>query len=344
MVLTVELTHLYNECINNGIFPRAWSIGKITPIHKTSKNSEHAKDWRPITQIPLPDKLLERIIHDQIYQYFDGNNMFYSQQYGLRKQKSTGQAIFDVLKNLFERWNEKMYSGCIFVDFSKAFETVDHEILLNKLKLYGFGTKSLSFLKHYITTRTQVTTIGEFTSESKVVQCGTAQGSILGLLIYIIYVNDVLGLFENTENLYLYADDMLIMASHNNVEIMLSILQQRMNTISSWCMKNKLTVNELKTKYMIVNNLSIEQIANISIGSHNLARVSQYEYLGMVIHEKLNMDIQVDSMYKKANKKLGVLSKIRWFITVNTAVKMYKTMIRPHLEYVDLIVESGSEL
>ena len=169
-------------------------------------------------------------------------------------------------------------------------------------------------------------------------RCGTAQGSILGPLIYIIYVNDVLGLFENDNNLDLHADDMLILSSHNNVENMMYILQKRMDKIYEWCAKNKLTVNELKTKYMIVNNLKVEPISTISIAGHDLNRMPQYEYLGMMTHEKLNMDVQIESMYKKANKKPGILSRIRGFITTKTAARVYKTMIRPHLEYVDFII------
>ena len=336
-------SHLYNTCIETCIFPRDCSTGKISPIPKTNSNSINPKDWRPITQIPLPGKLLERILHDQIYKYFDTNNLFFAHQYGFRKGKSTAQAIFDVLKILFGKWNEKMFSGCIYVDFSKAFETIDHEILLNKLKLYGFNNSSQTFLKNYVTTRTQQTTVGEFVSELKPVKCGTAQESILGPLLYIIYVNDVLGILGENDNLYLYADDMLIMTSHKNVEIMLYDLQNRLDKICMWCTQNKLTINEVKTKYMIVSNVNVTPIQNISIGIKNLGRVSQYEYLGMIIHEKLSMDAQLETMYKKANKKLGIMSRIRRFITPNTAVKIYKTMIRPHLEYVDFVVESGSK-
>ena len=131
-ILTIELTHLYNVCIESGIIPRASSIGKNSPIPKTNANSSNPKDWQPITQIPLPGKLLECILHNQIYKYFDDNSLFYGQQYGFLKERSTAQAIFDVLKNLYGNWNDKMYSGCIFVDFSKAFETIDHEILSKK--------------------------------------------------------------------------------------------------------------------------------------------------------------------------------------------------------------------
>ena len=179
-VLIIELTYLYNKCIERSIFPRAWSIGKISPIPKLNVNSTKVKDWRPITQIPLPGKLLERILHDQIYTYLESNQLLYNNQYGFRKGKSTSQAIFDVLKNMYEKWNNRLYTGCIFVDFSKAFETINHSILLKKLKLYGFNRSSLSLMENYISTRTQVTTVNGHVSSSRNVTCGTAQGSILG--------------------------------------------------------------------------------------------------------------------------------------------------------------------
>ena len=157
-------------------------------------------------------------------------------------------------------------------------------------------------------------------------------------------MNDVLGILEDDDNLFLYADDMLIMSSHNNVEVMLRELQRRLDIIRYWCRQNKLTINESKTKYMIVNNVRVELVTKIVIDGKNLGRVSQYEYLGMITHEKLMMDAQIESMYKKANNKLGMLSRIRRFISTNIAVKIYKTIMRPHLEYVDFIVESGSKI
>ena len=232
---------------------------------------------------------------------------------------------------MYEKWNNRLYTGCIFVDFSKAFETINHSILLKKLKLYGFDRSSLSLMKNYISTRTQVTTVNGHVSSSRNVTCGTAQGSILGPLIYIIYVNDVLNLLADKDNMYLYADDMLIMSNHMNVEIMLTDLQDKINRIYKWCLANKLTINESKTKYMIVSTRKVDPINRISINNSVLGKVTQYEYLGMIIDHKLNMDKQVDSMYKKANKKLGILSRIRIFISCNTAARIYKTMIIPHL-------------
>ena len=232
---------------------------------------------------------------------------------------------------MYEKWNERMCTGCIFVDFSKGFETINHSILVKKLKLYGFDHPSLKLLENC------------HVSILKNVTCGTAQGSILGPLIYILYVHDVLSLLDRENDMFLYADDMLIMSNHVNVEVMLMDLQGKMNTINDWCLLNKLTINELKTKYMSIGNTMVEPIRKIMLNDKTLGKVTQYEYLGMIIEHKLNMDKQIESMYKKANKKLGILSKIRMFISSKTSAKIYKTMIRPHLEYVDFIIESGSK-
>ena len=341
--LIFELTYLYNTCIETSIFPRAWSVGKISPIPKVNNSNTKVKDWRPITQIPLPGKLLERILHNQMYSYLEFNNLLCKNQYGFRRELSTSQAIFDVLKIMYEKWNDRMCTGCIFVDFSKAFETINHSILVEKLKMYGFDQRSLKLMENYITTRTQVIMVNGHVSTPKIVTCGTAQGSILGPLIYILYVNDVLNLLDHENDMFLYADDMLIMSHRVNVEVMLQDLQGKMDKIYKWCQLNKLTINEAKTKYMIIGHTPVEPIRRITLNAKTLGKVTQYEYLGMVLEHKLSMDRQIESMYKKATKKLGILSKIRMFISCKTSARIYKTMIRPHLEYVDFIVESGSK-
>ena len=209
--------------------------------------------------------------------------------------------------------------------------------------MYGFDQRSLKLMENYITTHTQITKVNGHVSTPKRVTCGTAQGSIFGPLIYILYVNYVLNLLDHEHDMFLYADDMLIMSHHVNVEVMLQNLQGKMNTINEWCILNKLTINEAKTKYMIIGNASVEPIRKIRLNDKILGKVTQYEYLGIIIEHKLNMDKQIESMYKKATKKLGILSKIRMFISGKTSARIYRTMIRPHLEYVDFIVESGSK-
>ena len=206
-VLSFELTYLYNSCLQSGIFPERWGLSVITPIPKTNHHSTDPNDWRPISQINLPGKLLEKIIHTQLYHYLDVNNILSSNQYGFRKGLSTSVAIFDVLKNLYENWNDKNFTGCIFIDFSRAFDTIDHKILAEKLDLYGLDATSQKFLFEYMSCREHNTTVSGHKSSNVPVTYGTAQGSILGPLIFILYVNDIFAAIKRDTSIYMYADD-----------------------------------------------------------------------------------------------------------------------------------------
>ena len=190
-MLSFELTYIYNACLQYGIFPEEWGKSKVTPIPKSKSNSTKPGDWRPISQICIAGKLLEKIIHSQLYFYLEENKLLSDNQFGFRKGLSTGLAIFDVLKKLFENWNEKKYSGCIFIDFSRAFDSLDHKILMEKLKMYGLDENVLKFMENYMSCRKQNTIVNGFCSPQEEITFRTAQGSILGPLIFILYVNDI---------------------------------------------------------------------------------------------------------------------------------------------------------
>ena len=176
--VTPELTHIYNTSLATGIFPSDWGVGLVTPIPKTSCNSKNAKEWRPITQISLPGKLLEWLVHTQIGAYLDANNILYDNQHGFRSERSTATAIFSALKTIYENWNLNLVTTCIFIDFSRAFDSIDHDIFLRKLKLYGMSEKCIAFLSSYIGGRTQCTRVNGYDSPKAKLECGTAQGSI----------------------------------------------------------------------------------------------------------------------------------------------------------------------
>ena len=177
---------MYNSCLCHGIFPKAWGLSKITPIPITKFHSTKPTDWRPISQICIAGKLLEKIIHNQLYFYLDVNNILSENHYKFRKGLSTSFAIFDVLKNLYNNWMDKNFSGCIFIYFSRAFDTVDHEILAAKFELYGLDKTSQKFMLEYMSYRKHCTTIEGHTSSNTPVTYGTAQGSILGPIGIVI--------------------------------------------------------------------------------------------------------------------------------------------------------------
>ena len=341
-VCTPELTDIFNICLDVGIFPASWGVGEITPIPKMNVLSKQPGDWRPITQIKLPSKLLERCIHTQLYAFFDEHYLF-PEQHGFRPIKSTSTAVFDMLKKSYKFWNDKLYQTCVFIDFSKAFDCIDHNILISKLTLYGLDPSAIAFITSYFESRKQRTIIDGHTSNTSKVTYGTAQGSILGPLIFIIYVNDLFLEIVNKENIIMYADDTLLMSSSSDINESVSKCQSMLDAIIKWCDKNKLTVNIKKTKCMFINSLN--QTPNVvpMIKGNSLDVIKHFEYLGMQIDDKLQMNRHVENMYKKARCKLGILYKIRRFIGYQTSILLYKVMIRPHLEYGDFIVGTANQ-
>ena len=340
--LSFELCAIFNACLETGVFPKSWGIGVITPIPKVNIFSKKPEEWRPITQIKLPGKLLECCIHSQLYAYFDGNYLN-NQQHGFRPNFSTSTAVFDMLKKSYRSWNDKLFQSCVFIDFSRAFDCIDHQILLSKLQLYGLDVKAMSLISSYFENRYQSTVIDGNVSDMDKVTYGTAQGSILGPLIFIIYVNDLFNVIEQKENIIMYADDTLLMSSAETMAESILSCQKMLDNIMAWCDKNKLTVNIKKTKCMFINPRKTHVNAELSIHGTDLDIVNHFEYLGMLIDDKLSMCKHVDSMIKKARCKLGILYKIRKFISNETSLLIYKVMIRPHLEYGDFIVESSNQ-
>ena len=335
---------LYNACLQNGIFPTLWGQSKVTPIPKRNKSSMSPGDWRPISQIPLPGKILEKIIHAQMTRYFDLNKILSTNQYGFRKERSTSLAIFEVLKNLYGNWNEKYFSSCVFVDFSKAFDTINHNILAEKLKLhvYGFDEISLKFIINYMACRVKKTTVNGFTSPHAPGTYGTAQGSILGPLIFTLYVNDIFDSLNPEVSTYMYTDDTLLVCKSDDLSVATEKAQKALEEMVLWCEENKLSINLSKTKYMMIKHTKVDCKPQLKIGDYKVGTVSSYEYLGMTLDDKLTMNRYLDALWKKTNTKIVIFAKIRRFITEKTAVRIYKCMIRPHLDYIDFVIDSGS--
>ena len=342
-VLTLELTQLYNECLSQGYFPKAWTLGIVTPIPKVNVNNRDPKNWRPISQIQLPGKLLERIVHTQLVEYLSDSNILNDNQHGFRTGKSTTTAIFDSLKLLFENWNSKLTSCCIYIDFSKAFDCLDHNILLSKLKLYGLNCKCQAFMLSYIKNRHQCTKVNGYTSSELKLTYGTAQGSILGPLLFILYVNDLFKEINNQNSVFMYADDTLLLNSGKTRHESIENSQQTLNIVSKWCELNKMSINISKTKFMLIspstNDCTV--IPSLYINDTKLSQVHVYEYLGVQIDDKLTMRPHIDKVCKNVQKKYGILRKIRKFICEETALLIYKVMIRPHFDYGDYLIDSG---
>ena len=339
--LNFEVAYLLNESLRKSEFPSSWGHTFVTPIPKDGDRLDPG-NWRPISQMPIIGRLVEKAIHLQLRYFIDSTGLLHMNQHGFRTGKSTGSAIFQYTKGLYNALDNNQISVSTYIDYKKAFDTVSHEILLKKLSLYGFSRNTICWFEDYLSKRTQCTTVNGHKSNFKTVNCGVPQGSTLGPTLFIIYVND---LFYHTgideTKLMMYADDTVVTTRGNNIIDVTNESHPLFDQIIKWCELNKLTINEKKTKTTTFNYNETSHVKNVFYKKQPLENVKSYKYLGVDICDDLNMYTYVKNVYKKVNFKVYMFSKIRKYITKFAAVMIYKQTIVPYLDYASFLMDSA---
>ena len=345
LCMIVEFTHLINECLRLSVMPTKWKKGTITPMPK-GKVTANPNDWRPVSVLPFPSKIIERIVNHQIVYHFECNSYICPNQHGFRKGFSTSTAVFDYVQFLYDNYDAIKGSSSIFIDYSRAFDTIDHEILCEKLKLYGLDEVSLKWFKNYLSDRTQVVRVDNNLSHTSHIKMGVPQGSIVGPFLFIVYINDLVSecISENVSML-LYADDTILYTACDTVEDATRTNQIALDKLCNWCSINRLSLNIKKTKHMVVRHnreKSIDgiDICDVFIKGEKLENVSSYKYLGVTVDDHLSFTDFINQKYNKANVRLYQLKRLRPFITNDIACRIYKQTILPLVDYADFMIES----
>ena len=265
--------------------------------------------------------------------------------HGFRKDHSTLSAIYDVTQHLYYNLDQCNITYCVFIDYSKAFDTLDHAILLRKLSEIGLSTFVVDWCRCYLIGRKQSVKNGNDMSDELGVSYGVPQGSILGPLFFIIYVNDLLRLFnENDPKITLYADDTVVYISDKRSDIACNALEHGLAKLSNWCASNKLSINIKKTKLLIVDPLKFgEYYPCPKLNGQTLERVTGYNYLGVSIDENLLFDKFLREKYGKLHARVYQLGQVRKYICPSTANIIYKQMILSLSDYADVMIKSGPQ-
>lgn len=331
------MTHIINISLTTGTFPSDWKKSKVIPVYKSGSKSD-IENYRPISVIPAASKVIEKIVHEQLYTYMEDNSLLNKCQFGFRRSRSTETAatlFFDSVKRLV---NDNGLAGAIFIDLCKAFDTIGHSQLIHKLKLYGVNDTELAWFTDYLFCRQQQVLYNDSLCEPDFVLNGVPQGSILGPLLFIIYFND-LPLVLSHSQIIKYADDTVIYVSDKSLVEIERKLSIDMTSIEKWCNDNDLILNFKKGKTEAMLFGSKQMLAkckdglNITFQGRTLTTCVNYKYLGIVIDGTLNMNKNFDIAYKKASGRLRLLVKLRSMLTSQAAKTVYQSMVVPLLTY-----------
>ena len=336
------LLHIMNASIASSSFPISWKNATIIPIEK-KPNAPTPSDFRPISLLPLPGKLLERLVSNRMMNYLEDNKLISEGQDGYRKNRSTIKAISGLTDDVLDQAGEGKITAAVFIDFSKAFDCVNHNILLKKLANLGFSRSAVKWYQSYLTNRQQRTLANGILSKYQRVTCGVPQGSILGPPLFILFVDDMTEVvkFSRTSQ---YADDTVVYLSSTNWQDISCKLNQDLDNLSQWCKLNKLHVNCKKTKYMVMGSRHRTSLCgdlNLKIDNNKLDKVDTFKYLGVTLDPGLNYEAHLKSLNATVRHKLFLLRTVRPFLTNFAALQTYRVMILPLLEYGNTLYDSA---
>ena len=335
-VISPTLAKHFNYLMQTGKFPDELKIGKITPIYKKD-DAELLENYRPISTLPIFGKIFEKIIYKRLYDFCISQNILHDKQFGFRKNHSTGHAINYSINHIHEAIKNKEHVLGIFIDLSKAFDTIDHKILLSKLENYGIRENAHSLLKSYLSDRKQYVTILGEKSELLNVLYGVPQGSCLGPLLFLIYINDLCRVSKNNEFI-LFADDTNIFIKAKTKALAFTVANKILLNVNNYMLVNKLHINMDKCCYMYYKPKSScietdDQNLEIKIGGIPIKQVYETKFLGIVIDDKLSWNPQINYLKKKLSCATGILNRIKDSIPTKLHKNLYHTLFESHLCY-----------
>ena len=335
------ITHIINLSLTEGKMPKELKIAKVIPVYKSAETTL-LNNYRPISLLPAFSKLFEKIIYNKIVQFLEEHDILYRHQYGFRPKHSTIHPMVHFLNHCADNNNisPSKLTLAVFCDLSKAFDVINHEILLHKLDIMGLRGKINEWISDYLTDRKQYVQFDDQRSSLLKIKCGVPQGSILGPLLYLLYVNDIHN--SCSSEILSFADDTTLFLSESKIDTLYARANIEINKLFNWFCANRLSLNANKTRYIVIKPPS----KNINLGGHSikinstvLSRIGNnckdesIKFLGIHIDESLSWNKHIKSINSKIARALFSIKQVRYILPVQSLRTLYNALIQPHLNY-----------
>ena len=335
-IISATLTYLFNQTIDQCSFPNEWKTARVSPLYKNGDNTL-PENCRPISVLSCISKVMERLLYNQLYNYLNENGLLSENEFGFRKGHSTSTALLDCTNEWYINMDRKLLNLVVFIDLKKAFDTVDHGILLRKLELYGIGGNALKLITSYLHDRSQLCQVNGSISSKREITCGVPQGSILGPLLFLVYVNDLPQCLDKARP-RLFADDTNLTASGRNISDVESIMNSELAKLKEWLIANKLSLNVAKTEYMIIGSKSMtnkikDTEVNIKIDNMNIKQVFECKTLGINVDQHLSWKNNTEKLCKKVSSGIGALRRLTDYVDKDSLLSVHNALVQPYFNY-----------
>ena len=338
-ILAKPITYIANKSLTSGVFPSDWKQAIVTPVFKNGDRQDY-RNYRPISLLSCTSKVLERVVYNNLYEHCVKNNLLSHRNSGFKKNDGVVNRLLHIVNKIYRGLDDEKEIAMAFLDISKAFDRVWHTGLLFKLKSFGVSGNILNWFKSYLGNRSQKVVINGVSSSLDKLFAGVPQGSILGPLLFLIFVQDI---EENIiSDINLFADDTALIQEYNLCSDVEQILNHDLKLISNWGKQWLVTFNPDKTVFMNFSLKRYKSYPQIMFNNVAIKQVSEQKHLGIILSDDMKWTKHVDYICRKAHKKIGILYRCSVYLCLKQMTMYYKSSIRPVIEFASVVFDGCS--